>query len=243
LHQIARVIKHDGYIELGLVRIQEKKNIEVADFFSQLINRNKSKLDICINDRIEYTISYLMEAYIGHNINSIPLLISKDKINKHYIKNIGLTELACKLAEHFFVKLRGYNFKILTSDERLEELYVRTIRSNNNKNLSFYLFMYKDTDENGAEFINSFTSLEIVYQGEILNMLAKLFKKNGVCIKLNCINHMQSDPSEMNQIIDRVASINKHRSNLFKKELSDIVGIIDMVDVTLAYKNLYELQQ
>jgi WD40 repeat protein len=61
-------------------------------------------------------------------------------------------------------------------------------------------------------------------------------------IKLNCINHMQSDPSEMNQIIDRVASINKHRSNLFKKELSDIVGIIDMVDVTLAYKNLYELQ-
>jgi len=46
-----------------------------------------------------------MEAYIGHNINSIPLLISKDKINKHYIKNIGLTELACKLAEHFFVKL------------------------------------------------------------------------------------------------------------------------------------------
>jgi len=88
LHQITRVIYSNGYIELGLVRIHEKKNIEVADFFTQLIIRNKSKLDICINDRIEYTLSYLMEAYIGNNINSIPLLISKDKINKQYINRI-----------------------------------------------------------------------------------------------------------------------------------------------------------
>jgi hypothetical protein len=243
LHQITRVIYRNGYIELGLVRIQEKKNIEVADFFSQLINRNKSKLDICINDRIEYTLSYLMEAYIGNTINSIPLLISKDKINKQYIKHVGLTEIACNLAEHFFLKSRGYNFKLLTSEKRLDELYLRTIRSNNKKDLSIILFMYKDTDEKGVEFINSFTSLEIVYQGDLLNMLAKLFEKNGVCIKLNFINHLKTDPSEMNKISDMVASVNKLHANLFKKELSDDVGLIDMVDVTLAYKKIYELQQ
>lgn len=243
LHKIARVIYHDDYIELGLVRIQEDKNAAVGNFFTQLINRNKSKLDLCINDRIEYTLSYLMEAYIGNNINSIPLLISKDKINKHYIKHVGLAELACKLAEYFFLKLRGYNFKILTSDERLQELYVRTLRANNKNKQFFMLFMYKDVDEHGNEFINSFTSLEIIYQGDILNMLARLFEKNGVCIKLNFINHMKVDPSEINKINDMVSSVNRHHANLFKNELSDVIGFIDMVDVTLAYKKLYELQQ
>jgi len=243
LHKIARVIPHDDYIELGLVRIQEEKNIDVGNFFTQLINRNKSKLDICINDRIEYTMSYLMEAYIGSNINSIPMLVSKDKINKHYIKHVGLTELACKLAEHFFLKLRGYNFKLLTSEKRLEELYVRTLRANNKIKQSITLFMYKDIDEKGEEFINSFTSLEIIYQGDILNMLGKLFEKNGVCIKLNFINQLKVDVSEINKINDMVSSVNKHHANLFKKELSEVAGLIDMVDVTLAYRKIYELQQ
>ncbi len=243
LHKVARVIQHDNYLELGLVRVVEDKNKDVANFFSQLINRNKSKLDLCINDRLEYTLSYVMEAYIDDNINSIPLLISKDKQKGHYLKHVGLTGVGCKMAEHFFLKLRGYNFKILTSDERLEELYIRTLRADNKKDQSFYLFMYKDIDEYGGEFINSFTSLEIIYQGETLNMLGKLFEKNGACIKLNFTNHLDVDPGELNKINDMVSSINRHHASIFKRELADVVGFVDMVDVTHAYRRIYELQQ
>ncbi|MFK5892788.1 MAG: PilZ domain-containing protein [Pseudomonadota bacterium] len=243
LHKVARVIQHNDYLELGLIRVVEEKNNEVANFFSQLINRNKSKLDICINDRLEYTLGYVMEAYIDENINSIPLLISKDKLNGHYLKHVGLTQVACKLAEHFFLKLRGYNFKILTSDERLEELYIRTLRADKKQTQSFYLFMYKDLDEHGCEFINSFTSLEVFYQGETFNLLGKLFEKNGACIKLSFTNHLEVDASEINKINDMVLSINRHHASLFKRELADIVGFVDMVDVTQAYKKIYELQQ
>ncbi|MFK5985554.1 MAG: PilZ domain-containing protein [Pseudomonadota bacterium] len=241
-YKIVRVIEHGDFIELGLVRIVEAKNKAVGLFFNQLINRNKSKLGICINDRIEYTLEHLMEAYIDSNINSIPLLISRDKQQGRHLKYVGLAEVACKLAEHFFLKLRGYNFKILTSDERLEQLYIRSLRGKN-KGQSFILFMYKDINEQGSEYINSFTSFEIVYQGETLNLLAKLFENNGVCIKLSFMDTMVSDPLEIEKIYDMISSVNRQHASLFKHELADVVGLVDMVDVTTAYRSIYELQQ
>ncbi len=249
-YKVARLIEHKKYLELGLIRIVEQKNKAVGKFFTKLINHNKSKLDICINDRIEQTLEHLMEAYIDCNINSIPLLISRDKEHKHYLKSVGLTEVACKLAEQFFLKLRGYNFKILTSEERLEQLYVRSIRTskgisagNTKEDQSFILFMYKDTNAQGSEYINSFTSFEILYQGETLNLLAKLFENNGVCIKLSFINTLETDSVEIDNMANMIASVNRHHASLFRNELADMIGLVDMVDVTSAYQAIYGLQQ
>ncbi len=74
-------------------------------------------------------------------------------------------------------------------------------------------------------------------------MLGKLFEKNGACIKLNFTNHLDVDPGELNKINDMVSSINRHHASIFKRELADVVGFVDMVDVTHAYRRIYELQQ
>jgi hypothetical protein len=80
-YKVARAISNHKTIELGLIMVKEQKNIPLVNFFSQLINRNKLKLDICINDKLDYTQSHLIEAYLDTNINSLPLLMTRDRSN------------------------------------------------------------------------------------------------------------------------------------------------------------------
>ncbi len=53
---------------------------------------------------------------------------------------------------------------------------------------------------------------------------------------------MLVDVSEMENIYNLVLSVNRHNAGLLKRELADIIGLVDMVDVTLAYKSIYQLQ-
>lgn len=239
--RMARIIYKENKVELGLVRLTGTKNYKAGQFFSDLINKNKAKLDICSKDRYELTLDYLMQAYIDNNINSIPIIVAKDKDQGHYLKNIGIAEVACSLAEKFFLKLRGYNFKILTSEERLKEIYTRALRAHK-QDQSFILYMYKDTNEQGLEYINSYTSYEVLYQGETLDLLNRVFTHDGVCIKVSFSNHLEADTQELQDVIEMVKSVNKVMSANLKNELNEIIGFIDLVDITPAYKVIYELQ-
>lgn len=228
--------------ELGLVRIKKKENNDVGIFFSNLINRNKTKLDICVQDRTDMTLSHIMEAYIAENINSIPLFIVKDKKDERYIKELGLTEIACQLAEHFFIKIRGYNFRILTNPERLKELYIRTLRGNEKEEQSFVLYLYKGVNKQGMETLYSYTSLEFNYEGEVLDVLQDVFANDGACIKVQFSNHLEMSNQEIESAVDMIKSINVAQSTRLKHDISEIIGLVDMVDVTSSFRTLYELQ-
>jgi|GEM_PF-1726219 len=228
--------------ELGLVRIKKQDNKDVGVFFTNLINRNKTKLDICVQDRVDMTMSHIMEAYIAENINSIPLFLTKDKNDRRYIKDIGLTEIACALAEHFFIKIRGYNFRLLTSEERLKELYRRTIRGNDKEDQSFVLYLYKGINKQGMETIYSYTSMEFNYEGEILDVLQEVFDNDGACIKIQFSNRLELSTQEIEAAVDMIKSINVAQSNRLKHDITEIIGLVDMVDVTASFRKLYELQ-
>jgi len=232
----------DPTCELGLVRIKKQDNKNVGVFFSNLINRNKTKLDICVQDRVDMTMSHIMEAYIAENINTIPLFVTKDKEEGRYIKDIGMTEIACALAEHFFIKNRGYSFRILTSEERLKELYRRTLRGNLKEDQAIILYLYKGINNNGMETIYSYTSLEFNYEGEVLDVLQEVFANNGACIKIQFSNNLEMSNQEIEAAVDMVKSINVAQSNRIKHDITEILGLVDMVDVTQSFRTLYELQ-
>jgi len=230
------------YWELGLIRVKRQDNKDVGVFFSNLINRNKTKLDICVQDRVDMTMSHIMEAYIAENINTIPVFINKDKNNSRYIKDIGLTEIACGLAEHFFIKARGYNFRLLTSEERLKELYLRALRGSEKQEQSFVLYLYKGINKQGTETIYSYTSLEFTYEGEVLDVLQNVFAHDGACVKIQFSNHLEMSQQEVDGAVDMIKAINVAQSNRFKHEITEIAGLVDMIDVTESFRTLYELQ-
>ncbi len=240
-YRIARVNFKPGYIELGLVLVKDEKNRAIEAFFDDLINRNKARLNVSRNDSFEHTYNVVLRTYIEKNINSIQLEISKDKLNKQYLKYVCIKEVASKMAEHFFLKLRGYHFKMLTSRERLDEIYTRTLRGNTKSDQSFVLFMYRDINERGVEFINSYASYELEYQSEIMALLPKVFENQGACIKFTFYDELEMDNDYIQRVIQLVSNVNTQRGRLFKRELADIVGLVDLTDVTLAYKMIYEL--
>jgi len=239
-YKIAGIKFDEDMVILGLIRLTSQKHIKVGQFFEDLINKNKTKLSICANDLFELTINQILEAYLESNIISIPMVIKKDKEKGKVIKQIGLNQIPCQLAEHFVLKLRGYNFKLLTSETRLKQIYVRSIRTDAQKEQSFTLFMYKDENEQGMQYINSYTSLELT-KAQIINLLPTLVAKNGVCIQLNFVNEMAANAHVIEQLINQLSTINRHVAGRFNQVMEEAIACVDMIDISNVYQAINSL--
>ncbi|MBF0264634.1 MAG: PilZ domain-containing protein [Gammaproteobacteria bacterium] len=239
--KVAGINFKDNQVILGLIRLTSQKNIKVGKFFEDLINKNKTKLSICANDLFELTINQILEAYLESNIISIPMVIKKDKEKGRIIKQVGLNQIPCPLTNHFVIKLRGYNFKLLTSQTRLKEIYTRSIRNESEKEQSFTLFMYKNVNEQGVEYINSYTSFNMTKE-QIFALLPTLFEHNGVCIQLNFVNEMGANAHVIEQLIKQLSSISRHVASRFHHIMEEAIACVDMIDITNVYHYLNELE-
>jgi len=116
-HRVTISQKRNGGLFLGVIRNTNECSSTVNHFFSNLVNRNKIKLDLCLKDKIDSVITIFYEAFITENMQTIPIVISRDRSNQHYVRDIGLTETPCALAEKLYIEGHGYDFRLSVQNQ------------------------------------------------------------------------------------------------------------------------------
>ncbi|MDX2507489.1 MAG: PilZ domain-containing protein [Gammaproteobacteria bacterium] len=237
---IARRTK-DGLF-LGVIRNTSDCDYNVNRFFSNLVKRNKDKLELCVKDKIDSVSTTFFEAFVSENIQTIPIVITRDRNNQHYIREIGLTDTPCNLAEKLYIKGHGYDFRFLTTELRLNELHQRALKATEKNPQSFMLFIFKALDEQGQESIFSVTDFELIRDEQIDRIIITTLQHNGACVRIQFMNNLLIDKLYRNMTLDKVDKINKAAAKLLSQEYKEIIGFAEMLDLTDEYRKQYESQ-
>jgi len=229
---------------LGLERCVDECSDDINAFFVDLVNRNKEKLALCFKDKIERVNILFYEAYVTENIQAIPIIIGDDSNEGRYVREVGLTEVSCALAEIFYRRDYGYDLSLLTSDIRLKEFYTRTVRRTKKNNQSFMIYLYKETEvDTDEQYIVSIAEFEIKDKKKLQLLIDKILKEGGSCIKVQFVNQLTIDETFTSSIVNEVVDLNRTEGLKFDAQIKDIIGLADMVDLTDEYRFFKQLSQ
>ena len=240
-HRVMIARRTSDGLFLGVIRNSSDCDTKVNDFFSNLVERNKDKLELCFKDKIDNISTTFYEAFVTENIQTIPIIITRDRNHQHYIREIGLTGTPCKLAEKLYIKGHGYDFRFLTSERRLNELHQRTTKATESNRQSFMLFFFKGLNEQHQEIIFSVTDFEIIQDEEIEKIIKITLERNGACVRIQFMNNLLIDKPYQNMTIDKVNKLNKAAARLLSQEYKEIIGFAEMLDLTDEYRKQYEI--
>ncbi len=242
-HKVMLSRRTDDGVFLGVIRNNGACHPDINRFFSRLVKRNKQKLELCIKDKIDYVSTIFYEAFVNENIQTIPVVIIRDRNNHHYIRDIGLNEPPCSLADKLYIKGHGYDFRFLTTPLRLDQLHQRAIRASAKNNQSFMLYFFKGKNEAGMESIFSVTDFELI-QDEQLEIVVKMVLQNqGACVRVQFINNLLIDKLYQNMTLDKVESLNKSSAHILAQEYKAIIGFAELLDLTDVYRKQYDFYQ
>ena len=240
-HKVMIARRTEDGLFLGVIRNNSACHPEINRFFTRLVNRNKQKLELCIKDKIDYVSTILYEAFVNENIQTIPIVITRDRNNHHYIRDIGLNEPPCPLADKLYIKGHGYDFRFLTTPLRLNQLHERAIRASAKNNQSFMLYFFKGINENGTESIFSITDFELIRDEQLETVVKLVLQNRGACVRVQFINNLLIDKLYQNMTIDKVESLNKASAHMLTQEYKEIIGFAEMLDLTDVYRKQYNL--
>ncbi len=238
-HRIMISRKRNDGLFLGVIRNTNECHRTINQFFTKLVKRNRAKLELCLRDKIDTVNTTFYEAFVTENIQTIPIVITRDRTNHHYIREIGMTETPNQFAEKLYVQGHGYDFRFLTTELRLNEFHQRTVKASDKNTQSFMLFLYIDTDELGNKSIFSITDFELINNEQLERLVAFILNNNGVCINIKFMNNLVVDKLYRNMTLDKVETLNKASAKLLNQEYKEIIGFAEMIDLTDEYRKLY----
>ncbi|MCW8929651.1 MAG: PilZ domain-containing protein [Gammaproteobacteria bacterium] len=230
--------RNDGLF-LGVIRNTSECHRTINQFFSNLVKKNRSKLELCVKDKIDTVNTTFYEAFVTENIQTIPIVITRDRENHHYLREIGLTETPNRLAEKLYVDGHGYDFRFLTTELRLNEFHQRAIKASEKNSQSFMLFAYIETNEAGNKSIFSITDFELIHNDQLDLLIDFILDNDGVCINIKFMNELVIDKLYRNMTLDKVEKLNKSSAKLLAQEYKEIIGFAEMIDLTDEYRKLY----
>ncbi|MCK5648321.1 MAG: PilZ domain-containing protein [Gammaproteobacteria bacterium] len=239
-HRVMIARKRNDGLFLGVIRNTSHCHQTINQFFSNLVKRNKSKLHLCVKDKIDTVNTTFYEAFVTENIQTIPIVITRDRNKQHYIREIGLTETPCGLAEKLYIGGHGYDFRFLTTELRLNEFHQRAVKASDKNSQSFMLFLLIEENEFGRKSIFSITDFELIQQEQLDVLINFILKNNGVCINVKFMNDLVFDKLYRNMTIDKVEKLNKSSAKLLAQEYKEIIGFAEMIDLTDEYRKLYQ---
>ncbi len=238
-HRVMIAAKRDNGLFLGVIRNTSECHRTVNHFFTKLVARNKNKLELCVNDKIDTVNTIFFESFVTENMQTIPVIVTRDREEKHYVREIGLTETPCQLAEKLYIKNHGYDFRFLTTELRLNELHHRAIQSSEKNDQNFMLFLIPEMNENGQKSLFSVADFELINNKQLEYIIKHVLNKNGVCLQVKFMNNLLIDKLYQNMTIDKVEQLNKASAKLLAQEYKEIIGFAELIDLTDEYRKLY----
>lgn len=239
-HRVMISRRKNNSLFLGVIRNTSNCDNSVNRFFTNLVKRNKDKLELCVKDKIDSVITTFYEAFVTENMQTIPIVISRDRNKQHYVREIGLTETPCALAEKLYIEGHGYDFRFLTTKLRLNEFHQRVIKASEKNTQSFMIFLFEKVDKNGQKYIFSITDFELINDDQIEQLISYTLTNNGSCVQIKFMNNLLVDKLYRNMTLDKVERLNKSSVKLLAQEYKEILGFAEMLDLTDEYRKLYQ---
>ncbi|WP_246540588.1 PilZ domain-containing protein [sulfur-oxidizing endosymbiont of Gigantopelta aegis] len=239
-HRVMISRKTDEGLFLGLIRNTNLCHRSINQFFTKLVKRNKGKLELCIQDKVDTVNTLFFEAFVTENIQTIPVVLARDKNKQHYVREVGITQNPCPLAEKLYIDGQGYDFHFLTTELRRNEIHQRALKATDKNDQSFMLFLFLEEDEQGRKHFTSITDFEIINDAELEEFIRYTLQNKGLCIHIRFMNNLVVDTLYRNMTLDKVEQLNKASAKLLAQEYKDIIGFAEMLDLTDIYHQLYQ---
>lgn len=224
--------------ELGLVFDREEGNREIPGFFSDLIARNKNKLDKDLGDVLTEVTARIFESIYAENLMSIPFFLMKGGRTGLALEKIALNDRPDPLVDFFRKKQgNGFDFNPISDAKRVGRIAVQ-LRTKSNasgdaKPDELILLMEQARSPTGTECVNVMAMHELQGSPRKQSLVQRILATpqhrvvKYVYWPLRHLNEV-----ELDSMVEPISQHSRHKAQMIRDDIKRIVGLGEVVDIT-----------
>jgi len=232
----------DDKLRLRLERVINRKQEDINGFFVDIINRNRHKLPVDIEETLYAAKSRLHESVLAENLISIPFFMAKDDDGAIIVQKLALNETPCRLAGFFRQSDGNYDLSPLIETKRVYYLYdgisliarKESVDGRAEDSIETYIYMYREPAQSGrAPVLRSLADFEESDEVTRAEFLREAVKSGNYCfIKVIATPISEMHNLEVDRVIEDIRENSRHRAFKLKESFQRIIAQGEIVDVT-----------
>ncbi len=239
-YSVVRIEDDDG-IRVMLTREKDRFWEEVTVFFNEIIDLNREKLGLCIEDVFSSAIARLHEDVLSAHLLTMPFFLARLSDGKIVLHKVAVSEYATELADFFYRKKHFLDFRALTAPSMITRFYdamknhIKSVTSGTRAvvNNDLEIYMYKTKDEQGNTIIESALNAELRTTEEKLAFIRRAMASGDYrFMKIVVAGIRKLNPQVVDAIVNTIRELSPHRANALQKEVEEIVGYGELIDIT-----------
>lgn len=240
-YRIANITVNDK-LRLRLERIINRKQEDINAFFIDIINRNRHKLPVDIEETMYAAKSRLHESILAENLINIPFFMAKDDDGAVIVQKLAFNEAPCRLAEFFRQSDGNYDLSPLIETKRVYYLYdgvsliarKESVDGRAEDSIETYIYMYREPGQPGrAPVLRSLADFEESEEVTREQFLRDAVKSGNYCfIKVIATPISEMHNLEVDRVIEDIRENSRHRAFKLKESFQRIVAQGEIIDVT-----------
>lgn len=240
-YRIANIMLNDK-LRLRLERIINRRQEDINGFFIDIINRNRHKLPVDVEETLYAVKSRLHESIIAENLIGIPFFMAKDDAGAVIVQKLALNDMPCKLASFFRQPDGNYDLSPLIETKRVYYLYdgvsliarKESIDGRAEDSIETYIYMYREPAQTGrAPVLHSLADFEESEEVTREEFLREAVKSGNYCfIKVIATPISEMHNLEVDRVIEDIRENSRHRAFKLKESFQRIIAQGEIIDVT-----------
>ncbi len=201
-----------------------------ADFFKDLIKRNRQRIQIDMEDTVNAGVSRLFASLAVENSATIPLLVYKDLEEMITYTRIALPDHRSTFVQFFETAPKHYDFSPLNVSRRLAELSTH-LRKGEDAVMTVYMFKKPDRNQHQFEILSA-TDSEFESDSDRKQFFDEAMQHDHCAVKIRVDKALTPERIEVNATIERLYECSPHQTNKLLQEFNQLYAVGDVIDVT-----------
>jgi len=209
---------------------QDNAGRAYTEFFKDLIQRNRERIKVDMEDMINAGVSRLFASLAAENSATIPLLMYKDLEVMNTFIRVALPAERSTFLQFFETSPDKYDFSPLNVSSRLAELSTQ-MRKGENAEMVVFMFKRPIADVHQFEIL-SVTNSEFQSDESRKLFFEEALQHDHCAVKIRVDKARTPERIEINAMIERLYECSPHQANKLIHEFSQLYAVGDVVDVT-----------
>lgn len=232
----------DDKLRLRLERAINRKQEAINAFFVDIINRNRHKLPVDVEETLCAAKSRLHESILAENLINIPFFMAKDDTGAVVVQKLALNETPCRLASFFRQSDGNYDLSPLLETKRVYYLYdgvnliarKESVDGRAQDSIETYIYMYREAAQAArAPVLRSLADFEESEEVTREQFLRDAIRSGNYCfIKVIATPISEMHNLEVDRVIEDIRENSRHRAFKLKESFQRIIAQGEIIDVT-----------
>ncbi len=249
-YRVASIMLNDK-LRLRLERVINRKQEDVNGFFVDIINRNRHKLPVDVEETLYAAKSRLHESILADNLIGIPFFMAKDDDGAVIVQKLALNETPCRLAGFFRQSDGNYDLSPLIDTKRVYYLYdgvsliarKESVDGRAEDSIETYIYMYREPAQPGRpSVLRSLAEFEESEEVTREQFLCEAIKSGNYCfIKVTATPISEMHNLEVDRVIEDIRENSRHRAFKLRDSFQRIIAQGEIIDVTAQVLATFEM--